>query len=56
MKCKKCGFETKSSNTAEAGCGRCGAIMVLLRRTTKTEKFECPNCGKRIVWRLKTDD
>ena len=35
----------------EAGCGRCGAVMVMVRETSKTEKFECPNCGRRIVVR-----
>jgi len=35
----------------EAGCGRCGAVMTLIRETAITEKFECPNCGRRIVVR-----
>ena len=39
----------------EAGCGRCGAVMVLLRRSRKTEKFECPNCGRIIVLPLEAD-
>jgi len=36
----------------EAGCGRCGAVMVLVRKTWKTEKYRCPHCGHIVVWRI----
>jgi len=38
----------------EAGCGRCGAVMTLIRETPVTWKFECPNCGRRVVWSKKS--
>jgi len=40
----------------EAGCGRCGAVMIMIRETPRTKKFECPNCGRRIVVRKEKDE
>jgi len=66
-KCPKCGsteiikhelrltaVRNDGTKQVEAGCGRCGAVMTLIRETPVTWKFECPNCGRRVVWSKKS--